>query len=74
MASFSIVNNISSDNASANLTATNLNLTKTLSRLSSGLRINSSGNDAAGLAVANSYRSQVAVLNQGILNANDGLS
>jgi flagellin len=74
MASFSIVNNISSANASANLTATNLNLRQTLSRLSSGLRINNSGDDAAGLAVANSYRSQVAVLNQGILNANDGLS
>ena len=74
MASFSIVNNISSANASANLTATNLSLTKTLARLSSGLRINSSGDDAAGLAVANSYRSQVAVLNQGILNANDALS
>lgn len=74
MASFSIVNNISSANASANLTATNLSLSKTLSRLSSGLRINSSGDDAAGLAVANSYRSQVAVLNQGILNANDALS
>ncbi len=45
-----------------------------LTRLSSGLRINSSGDDAAGLAVANSYRSKVAVLNQGIRNANDGLS
>jgi flagellin len=74
VASFSIVNNISSQNATANLSTTNLNLQKTLGRLSSGLRINSSGDDAAGLAVANSYRSQVAVLNQGIQNANDGLS
>ncbi len=74
MASFSIVNNISAQNASANLTNTNLSLQKTLGRLSSGLRINSSGDDAAGLAVANSYRSTVAVLNQGIQNANDGLS
>ncbi|HUK35229.1 MAG TPA: flagellin [Vicinamibacterales bacterium] len=74
MASFSIVNNISAANAEANLTTTNLNLGKTLTALSSGLRINSSGDDAAGLAVANSYRSDVAVLNQGIQNANDGLS
>ncbi len=74
MASFSIVNNISSANATANLSSTNLSLQKTLGRLSSGLRINSSGDDAAGLAVANSYRSDVAVLNQGIQNANDGIS
>jgi flagellin len=42
--------------------------------LSSGFRINQAGDDAAGLAVANSYRSEQAVLNQGIRNANDGLS
>ncbi|WP_321470686.1 flagellin [uncultured Paludibaculum sp.] len=47
---------------------------KTIQRLTSGYRINSSGDDAAGLAVANSYRSQVAELSQGIRNANDGLS
>jgi flagellin len=43
-------------------------------RLSSGYRINNAGDDAAGLAVANTYRSTQAVLNQGIRNANDGLS
>jgi flagellin len=74
MASFSVVSNISAINAQANLTQTNLGLQKALGRLSSGFRINSSGDDAAGLAVANTYRSQVAVLNQGIRNANDGLS
>ena len=42
--------------------------------MSSGFRINSSGDDAAGLAVANGFRSGVAVLSQGIRNANDGLS
>ena len=47
---------------------------KTIQRLTSGYRINSSGDDAAGLAVANSYRAQVAELNQGVRNANDGLS
>src|SRR5262245_47770668 len=74
MASFSVVNNISAQNAQANLSSTQVKLTTTLSRLSSGLRINKSGDDAAGLAVANTYRSKVAVLNQGIMNANDGLS
>jgi flagellin len=74
MASFSVLNNIASANAQANLGATQLHLTKALTRLSSGLRINSSGDDAAGLAVANSYRSNIAVLNQGIRNASDGLS
>jgi flagellin len=74
MASFSVVNNIASANAQANLVQTNMGLRTALTRLSSGLRINNSGDDAAGLAVANSYRSKVAVLNQGIRNANDGLS
>ncbi len=72
--SFSVLNNIASANAQANLATTNIGLNKALNRLSSGLRINSSGDDAAGLAVANSYRSTVAVLNQGIRNAGDGLS
>src|SRR5882757_7327720 len=71
---FSVVNNVAAANAQANLATTNIGLNKALNRLSSGLRINNSGDDAAGLAVANSYRSTVAVLNQGIRNAGDGLS
>ena len=47
---------------------------KTISRVTSGLRIVSSGDDAAGLSIANSFRSDRAVLSQGIRNANDGLS
>ncbi len=74
MASFSVVSNVSASNAQANLIGTNLGLQKTITRLSSGFRINQSGDDAAGLAVANGYRSTQAVLNQGIRNANDGLS
>ena len=74
MASFSVVSNIASANAQTNLIGTNLGLNKALQRLSSGYRINSSGDDAAGLAVANTYRNEVAILNQGIRNANDGLS
>lgn len=74
MASFSVVNNIGSLNAQAALERTNLGLQKALNRLSTGLRINISGDDAAGLAVANQFRADVATLNQGIRNANDGLS
>jgi flagellin len=74
MASFSVVSNIASANAQANLALNSVGLTKTLNRLSSGYRINYSGDDAAGLAVANGYRTEQAVLNQGIRNANDGLS
>ncbi len=74
MASFSVVSNVSASNAQANLNTTSIGLQRTLTRLSSGFRINQAGDDAAGLAVANSYRSEQAVLNQGIRNANDGLS
>src|ERR1700760_1185052 len=47
---------------------------KTINRVTSGLRIVNSGDDAAGLAVANGYRSNESVLTQGVQNANDGLS
>jgi flagellin len=74
MASFSVVNNIASQNAQANLLGTQIGLQKALTRLSSGFRINSSGDDAAGLVTANQYRQDLAVLSQGVRNANDGLS
>ena len=74
MASFSVVTNLASVNAQSNLYSTNVGLNQALNRVSSGFRINKSGDDAAGLAVANSFRSEVAVLNQGVRNANDGLS
>jgi flagellin len=45
-----------------------------IQQLSSGYRINSSGDDAAGLAVANQYRSTIAELQQGVLNASNGTS
>jgi flagellin len=74
MASFSVVTNVASINAQSNLTATTTGLQKALNRLSSGFRINNAGDDAAGLSVANAYRSDIAIVNQGIRNANDGLS
>lgn len=74
MGSFSIVNNISAINAQNKLNITSINLSRTLSRLSSGLRINSSGDDAAGLAIADGLRADVRALNQAARNANDGIS
>ena len=74
MASFSVVSNIASANAQANMESTNIGLNKALTRLASGYRINYSGDDSAGLSVANKYRNDLAVLNQGVRNANDGLS
>ena len=74
MGSFSVVNNIGSVNAGAKLYETNVGLQRTLGRLSSGLRINQSADDAAGLTVANKYRSDIAILNVGVRNASDGIS
>lgn len=74
MGNFSLVNNFGSSSAQTKLSMTNTKLNTTLQRLSSGLRINKSGDDAAGLAIANSFRSDVSVLSQGVRNANDGLS
>ncbi len=74
MAGFSIVTNINSLIAQENLGKTNFTQQRTIQRLTSGLRINSSADDAAGLAVANRFRSDIAVLQQGVRNAADGLS
>ena len=74
MAGFSIVTNVNSLLAQENLGRTNDAQQRTIQRLTSGLRINSSADDAAGLAVANRFRSDIAVLQQGVRNAADGLS
>jgi len=74
MGSFSIVNNISAITAQNKLIVTEGNLRKTLTRLSSGLRINSAADDAAGLAIADGLRADVRALNQASRNANDGVS
>lgn len=72
--STSIVTNVASLIARENLRVTNEFQSRTINRLTSGLRINSSADDAAGLAVANRFRSDITELNQGVRNANDGLS
>jgi flagellin len=70
----SIQTNVNSMNAQENLRMTTDFQGRTISRLTSGYRINQSGDDAAGLSIANKFRSDVAELTQGVRNANDGLS
>lgn len=72
--SISIQTNVSSIVAQDNLRINNDFQNRTIQRLTSGFRINSSGDDAAGLAVANGYRSATTELTQGVRNANDGIS
>jgi flagellin len=73
MAAF-INTNTSSMNAQRNLNASQSSLTTSLQRLSSGLRINSAKDDAAGLAIADRMTSQIRGNNVAIRNANDGIS
>jgi flagellin len=73
MGSFSILNNISGVNAQNQLNINNVNLSRTLMRLSSGKRINSGADDAAGLQIADSLRANTSALTQAVRNANDGI-
>ncbi len=66
--------NISSLNAQRNLNRSQDSLAVSLQRLSSGLRINSARDDAAGLAISERFSTQIRGLNQAIRNANDGVS
>jgi flagellin len=61
-------------NAHANATMNNRNIDSSLSKLSSGLRINTAADDASGMAIADALRSQASSLGQAIANANDGIS
>ena len=70
----SINTNVASLNAQRNLSASQTNLAKSMQRLSSGLRINSAKDDAAGLAISDRMTSQIRGLNQATRNANDGIS
>jgi flagellin len=69
----SIQTNVNSLTAQQNLNVNNAFQAKTIQQLTSGYRINAAGDDAAGLAVANKFRSSVAELTQGVANANDGI-
>ncbi|HVY91353.1 MAG TPA: hypothetical protein VHA14_01340, partial [Bryobacteraceae bacterium] len=72
--SFSINTNIASLEAQNYLQADSNFQSQTINRVTSGLRIVNSGDDAAGLAIANGLAADQAVLTQGIQNANDGLA
>jgi flagellin len=66
--------NVASLNAQRHVGKANSNMKTSLERLSSGLRINSAKDDAAGLAISERMTSQVRGLNQAVRNANDGIS
>ena len=69
-----ILTNIASLNAQRNLSQTGMSLATSLQRLSSGLRINSAKDDAAGLAISERFTAQIRGIDQAARNANDGIS
>ena len=70
----SINTNVASLNAQRNLQRSQETLNTSLQRLSTGLRINSAKDDAAGLAISTRFTTQINGLNQAVRNANDGIS
>ena len=66
--------NTMSLNAQRNLSSSGASLATTIQRLSSGLRINSAKDDAAGLAISDRMTAQIRGINQAARNANDGIS
>ena len=71
--SFQILNNIAGLEAQNSLSMTQTNLNQTLAALSSGQRINSGADDAAGLAIANGLEANITALTQSVQNATDGV-
>ncbi len=71
---FRINTNINAIDTERNLMMTSTNMATTMRRLSSGLRINSAADDAAGLAISQKLNAQVNGLNQAVQNAQDGIS
>ena len=69
-----INNNLMAYNATRNLGNSYNMLSSSVRKLSSGLRVNSSADDAAGLAIRELMRAEIAALNQGVRNANDAIS
>src|SRR5580658_4230451 len=72
--SIGINSNINSLIAQENLNGSQSALSQAITRLSSGKRINSAADDAAGLAISNTMQTQINGLNQGVSNANDATS
>jgi flagellin len=71
---WSINTNFAALNAARNLQSSDASLARTQQRLSSGLRINSARDDAAGLAISTRFTTQIRGLDQAVRNANDGIS
>lgn len=69
-----VATNVSSIIAQKNVTATSRGLQQSITRLSSGLRLNSAADDAAGMAVSTGLRAQLGGFKQAIRNANDGIA
>src|SRR5215216_6326928 len=66
--------NVNAINAQRNLNTVGTSLSKSIERLSSGLRINRAGDDAAGLSISEKLRGQTKGLNQAVRNAQDGIN
>jgi len=73
MGGFSVLNNLAGLVAQQQSNVNQMNLQKTLYRLSSGARVNRGGDDAAGLAIADGLSGQIRTLQQSVRNANDGI-
>jgi len=73
MGAFSILNNITGLNAQNALNINSVSMSQTLLRLSSGKRVNSGADDAAGLQIADSLKANTRALDQAVRNANDGV-
>ena len=71
--SFRINTNVNALNTHANAVSNNTDLSKSLNKLSSGLRIQTAADDASGLSIADSLRSQASALGQAIANGNDAI-
>jgi len=71
--SLGVLNNITAIEASNNLSQTQMSLQKTLQQLSSGSRINSGADDAAGLSLANGLQAATTALSQSAINASEGV-
>jgi flagellin len=74
MGNFSVLNNVAALYAQSQLSLTGTSLTQAITRLSSGKRINSGADDAAGLMIADTLRANVRALDQAVRNANDCIS
>lgn len=72
--SISVLTNVASLNAQRNLATTQTSLAASIGRLSSGMRINSAGDDAAGLGISENLKSNIRGLAQAQRNSNDGIS